>query len=143
MSSPLRQKNHFFYSNAFRFKGLQKQSAVTRGVQKRFSAVMQRRTGTAPDVIMGGTVKTTRTSHNGRGGRGGRGGRRGGRGGRGGRGRGGKVSQDHLDKELDSYMLKDPAVAQTRLDQELESYMSGTVGSQSATGDVEMGETTA
>ncbi|KAJ3287185.1 hypothetical protein HK104_008724 [Borealophlyctis nickersoniae] len=67
-----------------------------------------------------------------RGGRGGvpRGGFRGARGGRGGRGRGrgAPASKEALDKELESFMMKDPQSAASKLDEELESYMMEAAG---------------
>jgi len=56
---------------------------------------------------------------------GGRGGFRGARGGRGGRFGGDAPSKDSLDKELDSYMMKDPKSAIARLDDDLDDYMEG------------------
>ena len=58
--------------------------------------------------------------------------RRGGKGSRGGgRGRGGgrsekQLTQQELDAELDSYLLKDPETAKITLDDELENYMAKT-----------------
>lgn len=61
-------------------------------------------------------------------GRGGRGGKRGGAAGRGGR-RGGKsgapLNRENLDKDLDSYMMRDEKTAKTTLDQDLDDYMMG------------------
>jgi hypothetical protein len=34
-------------------------------------------------------------------------------------------SKDSLDKELDSYMMKDPKAAMARLDDDLDEYMEG------------------
>ncbi|KAK9727663.1 hypothetical protein K7432_001646 [Basidiobolus ranarum] len=77
-------------------------------------------------TVRGAAGNQTQPRGNGRGGRSGRGGRGSHRGGRGGRanGKSGPKSKDDLDKELDSFMMKDDKTAKTRLDDELEAYMT-------------------
>ncbi len=116
-----------FVFDVCRFKRIHEESRVNTG-QNRFQQVMKARTGASSSVTV--QRRTTR----GRGSRGAnrRGGSRGGRGGRGRRGGKGAPSQEALDKELDSYMMKDPKSAMAKLDEELDSYMEGQ--------DVEMAE---
>jgi len=115
----------------------------TRSSQNRYSTVMSRRTGQAPQARAVASIGGGRGRGRGaRGSRGGRGGfrnqstrtniggrtvrgrgaaRGGGRGGRGGRGRGGRdrrpVSKDDLDKDLDSYMGGSKKYLDEELDQ--------------------------